>query len=779
MIRKLSVWIIDHRFLVFGVILIVTAFFSWQITRIEVKTEFSDLLPKNHPFIKIHEKYRDQLGDPLKVFLMLQVKEEDIYNRVTLEKVIRITDKLDLIAGVNHNQIYSIASRKLKKVKITEDSIISENLMKEVPSSMEEFRETVRATPGVFGVWVSRDEKSVLFTAGFIEHLINYDLLYKEVQEIIKSESDGNHKIYASGEPVLSGVVCKYQKEVWLIFGATFLTLLIVLSFYFRNLIGVMVAILSSLTGAIWGLGFCSLLGYNLDPLILVIPLLIIARALSHSIQFTGRYFECYQERKNVKDACVIALASMLPPGTLGIATDSAGILLIAVAPIPLMQKLAWICGFWAFIIIFTGIILTPILLSFFPAPKNIPQIVDTEKGYLHLLLKQIAKLGFGRIGIVTFSVMIFLFIFTGWVSTRVHIGDINPGSPILWEDSPYNVAIDKINKNFPGSEELYVIAEGDVPQAVEKPEFLAILDTFQRYMEETPLSPSTFSLADFLPPIQRAIYGLHPKWETMPIERNQISQTVYRLESHSAPGDYDLYFSRDKKAANVIVWYKDHMGDTLREAIADVKNFIQEKKDLLARGKVTFKLASGNIGVLAAINEAVQNSQLLNFILVMSVVFLLCTMVYRSMLAAVILMIPLNLANFMTLTVMHMLGIGLNINTLPIVSVGVGVGIDYGIYLLSRICEEYQLYGESRYSFNIVKKAILTTGKAIFFTAFMMILGVILWYFFSSLRFQAEMGLLLAVIMLVNMLGALLLIPSLIYVFKPKFLGKVRMKAA
>ena len=386
--------------------------------------------------------------------------------------------------------------------------------------------------------------------------------------------------------------------------------------------------------------------------------------------------------------------------------------------------------------------------------------------------------LTYGKAGFITCIVLAILFICTGWISTKVHIGDINPGSPILWEKSAYNVAVEKININFPGSDELYIIIEGEKPKAVENPKFLMILDAFQMYMENTPLSPSTFSMADFIPPIQRAVNGMHPKWETMPLKNTQICQAIYTLESHSAPGDYALYHSRDFKSANVIIWYKDHMGDTLRRAIADVRSFIQKEKDLLADANVTFRLASGNIGLLAAINEAVQDSQLINFILVMLSIFIMCSIVYRSVFAAVILMIPLNLANFVTLSFMFVLGIGLNINTLPIVSVGVGVGIDYGIYLLSRICEEYQSSGANEYSFDIVKKSLLTTGKAIFFTALMMILGVILWYFFSGLRFQAEMGLLLAMIMLINMLGALLFIPSLIYAFKPKFLGKVKLQA-
>lgn len=200
--------------------------------------------------------------------------------------------------------------------------------------------------------------------------------------------------------------------------------------------------------------------------------------------------------------------------------------------------------------------------------------------------------------------------------------------------------------------------------------------------------------------------------------------------------------------------------------------NFMAKHKETSLKARMTFQLASGNVGVLAALNETIMQSQILNFILVMGVIFLLCSITYQSTVAAIILMFPLTLANFFTVTIMRILGIGLNVNTLPIVSVGVGVGIDYGIYLLSRICEEYRNLGE--YSFITATKAIKTTGKAIFFTATTMIVGVIFWYFLSELRFQAEMGPLLAIIMFINMVGALLVIPSVIYIFKPRFLGRI-----
>jgi len=780
MVKKICTWAIEYRHVTLGLILLITAFFCFQIKNMVVKTELTDLYPPNHPFIKIHEKYKDQLGSPFKVFMMLQVKEGDIYNEKTLGKVIRITDGLDAIPGVNHNHVYSIASRKIKKTEVTKDAIISVNLMDGIPASMDEFRDVVRAAGGVYGVWVSRDEKSVLFTAAFIERLMDYDTIFEGVQKLVEEESDDNHIVHSAGEPVLMGWVNKNLQEMYFIFTVTFLAFVGLLWLYFRNALGVLVHLPPIILGVIWFLGFSGFLGYNVEPLTLVIPILIVARSLSHSVQFTERYFEIFhtQKEKDVKKACIETLEYIFPPGMLGIVTDALGILLIAVAPVPMMQKLAYLCGFWAFSNVITGMLFTPVFISYSASwhPKNLADITDMEKGITQKILGGIAKMGYGKAGMATFVVTIVVAAVTGWMASQVEIGDIHPGSPILWEDSEYNVAIDQINKNFPGTEELYVIFAGDGPRAVEDPGFLRVVNSFQDHMEAQPLVSRTLSVSDKLPRLSRAMFAGYPKWETLPENGDQSCQLYYALKARAAPGDYDLYFAEDGSVANVVVWYKDHMRNTLLSAVESVRKFMEEKKDLLAEQNCTVQLASGNLGLLAAVNATVEDAQLLNFILVMGVVFLLCSWNYKSVVAAIILMIPLNLTNIITLSIMRNLEIGLNINTLPVVSVGVGVGIDYGIYLLSRICEEFQAAG-GEYSAAVASRAIKTTGKAIFFTATTMIVGVIFWYVLSSMKFQAEMGLLLALIMFINIFAALVLIPTLVNIFRPKFLGKLKVQ--
>ena len=216
-------------------------------------------------------------------------------------------------------------------------------------------------------------------------------------------------------------------------------------------------------------------------------------------------------------------------------------------------------------------------------------------------------------------------------------------------------------------------------------------------------------------------------------------------------------------KHANVTAWLTDHRGETLEEVVRYVKAYQDDHSD----GTVDFQLASGSAGVTAAVNEEVAEKELVVFLLAALVVGVACLIVFRSLLAAGILMLPLLVTNFVVMSIMVFLRIGLDVNTLPIVSIGMGVGIDYGIYMLTRIMQEIRRMGNYE---EAISRAVHTTGRAVFFTATVMVVSVGVWYFFSSFRFVAEMGLLLAMVMGVNMLGALLVIPAIITVTRPRF---------
>ncbi len=187
----------------------------------------------------------------------------------------------------------------------------------------------------------------------------------------------------------------------------------------------------------------------------------------------------------------------------------------------------------------------------------------------------------------------------------------------------------------------------------------------------------------------------------------------------------------------------------------------------LIPLEEASFRLAGGLIGVLAAANEELLRNDILINVLGFSTIFIVLVITYRSLMAGVYMLIPLLIANGVANAYMGARDIGINIHTLPVVTVGIGFGIDYGLYIVSRIVEEFR-GGVSLE--EAVQQAIATSGKAVTFTALTMILGTLFWTF-SSIRFDAEMGLLLALWMGVSFFATVTLLPVLVVVFRPGFI--------
>ncbi len=773
--RRWAERLYDYRMAATIVVVLLTAFFAWEVKHLDISTRFSDLYPRNHPYIKIFEKY-PAFGSPFTVTLVVEVKKGTIYNPKTLEKIQEATRLIDLIPGVDHDQILSIASRKVKHVEATIGGIQATNLLVGlVPGTPEEIaklREKARATGGVMGALVSFREDAAIIQATFIERLTDFDVIFNSVNDIIKKLQDADHEIHAAGQPMLTGWVYHYQKEMYAIFAFGLLAMSLFLVLHFRNVVGVVTPLAVAVVSAVWGFGFAGLLGYNLDPLIIVVPVLLVARALSHSVQMCERYFEIYNEVGDAKKASIEALVSLFPPGVVGIICDAAGLFIIAIAPIRLIEKLAYVCGLWSLSLVITAVVLTFLLLSYLPPPKNVAKVVlssGRKDGPLYHIFNFIALFSSTpRWSIATCVFFLVVTMASGWWAFHRSIGDVNPGTPILWPDSPYNTAIRKINERFAGFDVLQVVVEGK-PESIKTSDGLNLMQRFQRHMELDPEVGATFSFSDQVSQVNRLFHGGFPKWGVIP-ESDPDSAMIFQLSMTGAsPGDFDRLFTRDLSAANVTIWYKDHRGPTVERALRRASSFTDGSQNG-GTGGFTVRLASGTIGLLGALNDTIGRLETLTVILISLVIFAVTSFIYRSFTAGLLLAVISNMAYLITSAIMYYLEIGLDVNTLPIGAVGMGIGIDYNIYLMSRMCEEYRVNPD--YS-KLIPASIFTTGKAIFFTATTMVVGIILWYFMSSLRFQADMGLLLSAVMLAHVILALFFQAAFMLILQPKFIQK------
>ena len=775
---RIAKWVMNHRGLSGAVFALITLFFGIGLKDVRLDTIFSDLLPRDEPYVQVFKDHPN-FGNPLTFTLMVQRKNGDIYNAETLSKVWNMTRDIDLAPGVDHDQILSISTEKARYAEATPFGIDMRPLMGDAvpktPDEIADFKMRVEKSPNARTFLISADQSATLINATFNESRLDYAEAFKYVQGLVLAARDENHNVYLAGQPALTGWVFTYKAEMFKIFAITLSALIISLALYMRNVVGVVTPIVTSTVAAIWGFGLTGWIKSPIEPLLMVVPLLLIARSFSHCVQFTERYYEIYAHLKDRKQAAEITMGVMMAPSILGIFTDIVGIFLIAIAPIPAMERFALFCGFWCVWLIPTGVVLISLLLSWLPPPKNVDDLVG--KGGttpLQRILRRIAGLTFGRAAPWTTGVMIGIGVFAVQTALQIRVGNPVEGSNLLWDDSEFNEAVRQINRNFAGVNTLEIIFEAKDQKSparlMQREDSIMTMQRLQHIIENAPDAPrATLSFGDYLQEANRLFAGGDPRWAPLDPTDFYVSAAAGAVMVGSSPKAFSHVIDFEQQNGTVSLWFKDNKQETVDAALREATKAVQEVG--ADHKEFTIRLGSGTIALQYAMNHVVERYHYLIIALLNLVILMGCSLAYRSFVAGIILLIPVNMANFSLNAAMHVIGIGLDINSLMVAAIGVGVGIDYGIYLLSRICEEY--HAQEHDWGRAITVSLVTTGKAILFTASIMFVGILPWIFMSSLRFMADMGLLLTLTMLFNMVLALVLLPLLVWIFKPNFVKR------
>ena len=765
--------------------LILTPLFIYGASIMSVNVVLEDMFPFGHPFVKLHKEFGSQFGGASTVLVELKVKEGDIFNTRTLEKVKGITDEITF-----HDDSYmlltaSISERKMKYYRgYSGGNIEIDGLMwPKIPQTDEEIKfmkENIFSNPLYNEVLVSRAGNATLIISEFKEK-INYSKLFKFFQSLKAKYEDENTTLHMIGKPVLLGWIYSYWPEMMKIFACGIIMMMVMLLLFFRTWQGMIIPTVTAFLSAVWGLGILGFAQVNLSPLLFVLPFLLAARSLGQSVQMVQRYFEELDVQKgNREDAGAMAMSALLIPGFAAVATDMAGFAVCYLAKILLMQQLAISLTIWMItIFILTGIF-TPLFCCVLQNPKEkFLKAVHEEHdlgGKVHFvdgINLWLTRFAIGRANWVVIGFFVLIYGFSIWHTTKVPVGDATPGSPILWPDSAYNQDYDEINRTFDkaGADNYMVFFRGTEEFAAKKPEVLQTLEAIDRFMGEN--MPDVYGGASSLAPIvkklNKEMHDTSPLWEFIPNEEDLCSTMLFMIQSKSVPGDLDRFADPKFYNTNVLMFFKNHTEETINRIRKNMKKFFTIYPQQLPYGE--FLLAGGVIGMETAVNEEIAATHFRIDLYVLIAVFIMCAISFRSIVAGILLCIPLILATLVCFAYISKTKIGLTINTLPVSAVGVGVGVNFGLYIFSRVREEMKL-NEGNWAKSLMVTA-RTASKGVVYTALPLILPCLLWYYLSSLKFQAQMGVLLALVLGFNMICALILHPALIYRLKPKFFYK------
>jgi len=640
-VQKVARWVTSHRYLVATFLVVSTGFFFYPILNavltgagyplpgptVEVDTEARAQWP-DHPFIHSQDKFAGVFGTSSLVAVAVVVEEGTIFTPEVLAKIDRITDRLDGVGydshteardelrweleeqgmdleeiqktldkryppyPVNHYQIDSVthSSTRVVQIEPTGD-ITSRTLMDEVPTTQEQadaFGALVRQNPPViYGRLVSRDQKGALITAGFVTDRLNnrdvYRAVFEHVQQIKDDEETENVKVYISGAPILVGWILVHAFQVGLFLVLSILVIFGLLWLYFRRWHGVLIPMIAALVTVIWGFGFTGWMGITFDPLILVIPSIITARAISHTVQMAERFFEDYEtmlpqigDPEEAKiEVATVAMGELIVPGTLGIVTDTVGLLVILVTSIPQMRDLGIFGAFWVASIIVTVEILHPILICFMPAPKEhehfLPAfMVRFTRAVGNATTHPRWKWVIAGVTVALFSASTYITLFYS------QIGEARPGTPLLFTDHEWNVATAEIAERFGGIDSFVVYADGDRKDAAGDAQPILRMEEFERWMRAHTNLGTAVSVVPILRQAWRMNHYGDPKWAFVPNDQATVRQQLFQLRTNGPPGFLRPFMTDDGRHANIRFFYPDHKGETIIRVVSAAREFIR-----------------------------------------------------------------------------------------------------------------------------------------------------------------------------------------------------------
>jgi uncharacterized protein len=777
---RLGPFVLRFRAPIGILLLAISALAFYYASTVKIATNFVDFFPSNHPYVKLYEKWH-KYGGAQTLAVMVEVNHGDIYNYDTLKKIQELQAAVNKLPGVNHNEVLSLASYRISYARTAPGALIIRPYMfPHVPKTkagIEALQRHVFTNRASVSYLVSPDDKAAVVVASFNERGLNYWDLFQQVQKFVKNYQDKNNRIYVVGEPIVRGYGYYYEPVVNMLLliavGVMIVFLFIALGGRSRWWVPIVTGSLS----ALWGLGFIGLMGWEFDPVMLVIPFILTARDLSHGIQWQGRYHD-ELDRLGDKFAAIAATTDrMLPPGLLSILADISGIIFISLGHIPVLHHIAlggsvWLAGSITMVFIFQ-----PIFMSYLPAPR----IKHTEKRAQGALttwaagqLDRLVHVPVNR-GAVRNTLMVLAggFLVYGIVAgVRCKIGYSSIGTPLYTAHSKVNRDIAAVGRKFPLEEGWVILTTPQYPsdQCAIAPKVLRLEDDFRTYMMRDPRVAAVVSFSNMVTkPFNQMFHYGHPKYFATPSSLEMSGNLWFLYLNGTAPGELERFISNRSNTDTCIrVLLKDHTYDTLNGVRSRIKAFVADRltKDP-ALSQVKAHYLAGMAGLYLAANDVLYKLDFINITFVLLVIFLFCVVTYRSFVAGLLFILSCVLANFGAFIYMNLRGIGLTIDTIPVVSLGIGLGVDYGIYTISRVRDEV-MAGMS------VDDAIVTalkhTGSAVFHTFTVMVSGIVPWVF-SPILFHNQMSLLLIVLMATNMIAGVIILPSFVSWRPPKFI--------
>jgi predicted RND superfamily exporter protein len=774
-VRKLEHYVFDFRVPVLVAFLLVTLVFGWfAVTGLKIDTRFTKQLPLSHEYMQTYLQHQEEFGGANRVLIAVIAKQGPadgkMFTAEFLNALKLATDEVFFIPGVDRARVQSLWTPNTRYTEVVEGGIEAGDVIpsgfQPTPEGLAQVRENILKA-GIVGRLVANDFSGAIVSAQLLEQdpetgkpvdLIAIGEALEKVRAKIQAGDaaagvpPGAVDVHVIGFAKVMSDIKSGAMAVAIFAIATVLLTLLFVFLYIQSWRIAVVPVFCSIVAVIWMLGLLVLLGYGVDPLGILVPFIIFAIGVSHGVQKISAVGDAALEGANSEEAARRTFRQLFVPAIVALLADLVGFVTILAIPVQVIREMAITASLGIGVVILTDLILLPILVSYARFDQKYSARIRVRafqfEAKVAPVWESISRIATKPAATIAIVIAVLLALVGFWKGRETPIGDTTAGVPELRPQSVYNRDTDVITDKFSiGTDILTVIVETPANGCVNY-DVMRRIDEFAWHMANVEGVRDVVSLPGISKVVSAGWSEGNLKWRNLPRNEQALVQAQGYIDTSTG------LLNKDCSVMPVTLFLADHRAETIERVVAAAKGF----RSANPSDEVKFRLATGNVGVMAAQNEEVKAKELPILAYLFIAIAVMCLITFRSLMGTLVVMIPLALVSILVYAVMALVGIGLKISTLPMVALGAGIGVDYGIYLFSRM-QSYLRQGVSVQESYV--RTLRVTGTSITVTGITLAVGVATWVF-SPLKFQADIGLMLTFMFLVNMLAAILLIPAL-----------------
>lgn len=752
--KMFTEFVTRYRKTVILLILILTGFFIYQMPQITIDNSINNMLPADHPARETFDKVSDTFGNS--DILVVAMHADSLFSRSALTQVCELTRALESVPGVREVRSLSTA----RYMRGTDWGMEVEDLMPEPPATRQAV-EDLRFKVGQNGIYEGTIISEDRSYAGFVLRLTkdaDDESVYKEVQTTLDRQPNAT-ELSVAGSPAVNAIMADSMKhDLTRLLPFVLILVLVSLYFSFRSLQGVLLPLLTVLVSVIWTLGLMALLSIPMAMVSTILPVLLIAIGSAYGIHAINGYYESLLRRLSQRKAIVEAMDHVGKAILMAGLTTVVGFGALALSSVSQIRSFGLFTAFGVAVALLLSVTFVPAILALLKVPDRIdPVDGETSHSLLDRVLIKLATVNLRyKKGVILAGIALFFFSGIGIPRLAVETNTLR----FFPAHSNIRQATEVINDHFGGSENLSLYLRGDMKD----PEVLRRMLRIQAYADSLEHVGFSISIADYVAEINKALNGNDPAFRRIPDSREAVAQEILLYTMSGDPGDFEQVVDYDFRRANISIRIESVNSRELDLLVDQIEQYARSQAGETLQVDVT-----GSSYLFKVLTDLLVHGQIYSLIASLGLVWLIVTILFRSVTAGGFSIIPLTLTIALNFGLMGWLQIPLDTATTMLASMAIGIGVDYSIHFLSRYRREVQHTGDHS------RAAVTTThtsGKAIFFNAIAVTSGFVV-LLFSTFRPIQTLGLLTAFTMVTASLGALTILPALLSGLKPKFLSR------